>query len=56
MICDHLIMYVQGGHIFERLNSLRFPGYFQIFPEQLKGKNSMEYIFGGSYVTYFYFP
>ena len=22
----------QGGHIFKKLNSLRFPGHFKIFP------------------------
>ena len=30
------LMQNQGNHIFEKLNSLSFPGYFKLFPEQLK--------------------
>ena len=50
----------QGDHIFEKLNSLSFPGDFQdifkFFPGQLKReKNSMECIFVGDHITCFSF-
>ena len=50
----------QGGHMFQKLNSLSFPwdfqGIFKFFPEQLKRGNSMECIFVGYNVKYFHFP
>ena len=45
----------QGDHIFEQLNSLSFPGYFKLFPDQLKREKIDECIFVGSHVTYFSF-
>ena len=55
-----LLYNVQSGHIYEKLkspeSSLRFPGHFQVFPEQLWRENSLEYIFIRSYVTFLHFP
>ena len=35
-LCRWLSDFLQGDHIFEKINSLSFPGYFKLFPEQLK--------------------
>ena len=55
---DHLEN-IQGGHIFNRLNSLSFPwdfqGIFKFVPEQLKREKFLQYIFICDYATYLTF-
>ena len=44
-----------GWPHFERLNSLRFPGYFQIFPEQLKRENLLhKFLFAICHISYIF--
>ena len=50
-------MIKQGGHIFEKQSSLRFPGHFKNFSlSNSREENSMECIFVGDHVTKFHFP